>query len=535
MMIHVFRFGIFTNKNKTLGILTYIQGLLFSLIVINTNAQAIKNTPIENTYQNIIYKAADLAKENYQDNKESIPEELSSIGYQQYRSIRFAKDKAIWKDETNFEVQLFHPGFLYQHPVKINEVASQTINSIPFSVDLFNYGGQAPRINEITQSNLDFSGFRVHYPLNQRQYKDELIVFQGASYFRALGPGLHYGASTRGLAIDTAEPSGEEFPNFVEFWLVKPRPSSTTMVIYALLDSPSITGAYRFELLPGYPTKIRVRADLFPRTEIKKVGIGALTSMFFYGENKVKHVDDFRPEVHDSDGLLILSNHDEWIWRPLSNPSQLRVSSFSLLNPKGFGLLQRDKQFNHYEDLEAQYHKRPSLWITPKGSPWGKGRVELVEIPTQDETNDNIVAYWVPEQTLQTNKQHTIEYELSIVDAPQTTIIGKVAQMRIGWGGVPGQDNPPPKRQRIFVVDFSDWPANYTPGDLPIKPRLTHSSGSVSDLQAKLLPDQKTWRVSFKLLPDGNIPADMSLYLELNNQRLTETWSYVWYTDNLQP
>lgn len=519
------------NYRNTLTIIS-----IFTVFTVFINpysfGQGIKTTPIENTYQNIIYKAADLAKKPYDEPSQTVSEALSKIGYQEYRSIRFSGDKALWKDEANFEVQLFHPGFLYKHPVKINEIIKDDISSILFSMDFFSYDGQAPKINKVTAANLDFSGFRVHYPLNN-EYKDELVVFQGASYFRPIGPNMVYGASSRGLAIDTAEANGEEFPSFVEFWLVKPNKTDSNLVIYALLDSPSITGAYRFELFPGFPTKISVRADLFSRTEIKKVGIAALTSMFFYGENKVKHVDDFRPEVHDSDGLLVETANKNWIWRPLTNHKQLRVSSFSLMNPNGFGLMQRDRQFNHYDDIEANYHKRPSIWVSPKGQSWGKGKVELVEIPTRDETNDNIVAYWVPEQALKPNKQFTVEYDLTMTDRPNPAYLGKVESTRIGWGAVPGQDNPPPKRQRIFVVDFSGWPESSTPATLPVKAKLKNSTGTISDLHTTLLPDGKTWRVYFKLLPEGNVSSDMSLSLHLNNQQLTETWSYVWYPDNL--
>ncbi len=505
-----------------------------SISVSTTYAQAIIKTEVENNYQQIIYKAEDLAKQPYQEAEKTVPEELKSIDYQQYRSIRFLGDKALWKDESNFEVQLFHPGFLYKKPVKINEIMTDNISSIPFSVDLFRYDGQAPQISHVIQSALDFSGFRVHYPLNTDKYKDELIVFQGASYFRPLGPGLQYGASARGLAIDTAESSGEEFPHFTEFWLEKPSAKENTMKIYALLDSPSATGAYRFELLPGFPTKVKVRADLFFRKSVNKVGISALTSMFFYGENRVSHYDDFRPEIHDSDGLLVATETNEWIWRPLSNPSQLHVSSFVLQNPKGFGLLQRDKKFSSYEDMEAKYHARPSIWIKPTGKPWGKGRVELVEIPTSDETNDNIVAYWVPEKELTVGEQHTFEYDLTIVDKPSNTMLGQVVQTRIGWAGFPGQENPPSKKERLFVIDFSDWPENNFPEKFKLEAKLKNSSGNISDLQTALLPDNKTWRASFKLAPEGNIPVDMSLALHLNGKQLTETWSYVWYPDSIK-
>jgi glucans biosynthesis protein len=498
------------------------------------NAQAIiANTDTEHSYQQIIYKAADLAKQPFVNHEASIPDELRSMGYQQYRSIRFQGEKALWKDEANFEVQLFHPGFLYKQPVRINEIITDNVVNIPFSSDLFRYDGKGINLTSGSQSTLDFSGFRIHYPLNNENYKDELIAFQGASYFRPLGPSLQYGVSARGLAIDTAEPSGEEFPYFKEFWLTKPTPMANNMVIYALLDSASVTGAYRFELLPGIPTKIKIRADLFPRRAIKKLGIAPLTSMFFYGENKVSHIDDFRPEVHDSDGLLVATNNNEWIWRPLSNPLQLHASSFLVTNPAGFGLLQRDKDFTNYQDMEALYHRRPSVWIEPQGKPWGKGRVELVEIPTYNETNDNIVAYWIPEKVALPGQQQSFEYMLSIIDQPATTIMGKVVQTRIGWGGVTGEDNPPPKRQRLFIVDFADWPENLVPKQVNVSAKLDFNNAQIMDLQTVLLPDGKTWRASFKLLPENNSPVDMRLYLSSHNQRLTETWSYVWYPESL--
>lgn len=523
------------NKHTSTGLNTILLGLYLLCFSASSHGQLMKNTSVENVYQSIIYKAADLAKKPYSDREDLIPETLQKIGYQQYRAIRFESDKAIWKGDSRFEIQLFHPGFLYKKPVSINEVVNENIASIPFSSNYFNYDPGAPTINKLNEEKLHFSGFRIHYPLNTQYYKDELIVFQGASYFRPLGPGYLYGASARGLAIDTAEPSGEEFPHFVEFWLVKPNAADNRMVIYALLDSPSISGAYRFELMPGLPTRIDIRADLFPRTTIQKIGLSPLTSMFFYGENKVRHHDDFRPEVHDSDGLLVATDKGEWIWRPLSNPKKLKTSSFSLLNPQGFGLMQRDKDFDHYQDVEANYHKRPSLWVEPKGRPWGKGRVELVEIPTNDETNDNIVAYWIPETIPKPNQQLTLEYTLNILDEPNAALLGKVIQTRIGWAAVPGQDNPPPKNERLFVVDFAGWPDDYMPDQNSIKLSLNTSTGRYRDLQLVKLPDNKTLRVYFKFDPAGNLAADMTLQLTLNDQRISETWSYVWYPEQLAP
>ena len=239
-----------------------------------------------------------------------------------------------------------------------------------------------------------------------------MIVFLGASYFRAVGKDEVFGLSARGLAIDTAESWGEEFPWFREFWLVTPAPNAKELTIYALLDSPSVTGAYKFVVAPGEPTTASVDSRLFPRKEIRKLGIAPLTSMFFHGEDTTRWFPDFRPEAHDSDGLLMHFATGEWIWRPLDNPRTLGVSGFQTENPKGFGLVQRDRDFDHYQDLETSAHRRPSAWIEPRQD-WGAGRIETVSIPTNDDTNDNVVAYWVPEKPPRPGESGTYGYTMS--------------------------------------------------------------------------------------------------------------------------
>src|SRR5690606_23556797 len=278
--------------------------------------------------------------------------------------------------------------------------------------DFFIYHGDPVQVPADAISRLGYAGLRVHYPLNKPQYKDEFLVFQGASYFRLVGPGQAYGLSARGLAINTAEASGEEFPAFREFWLIKPAADASRMWFIALLDSPSLTGAYSFELAPGAPTSVRVEARLFPRADITKLGIAPLTSMFFYGENRTRFIDDFRPEVHDSDGLLMQTGAGEWIWRPLANPPELRVTSLQDRNPLGFGLLQRHRNFVTYHDTEAKYVRRASICIEPDGQ-WGAGRLELVVIPTDSDTNDNIVAYWVPSAPVKAGSDWRFRYKLT--------------------------------------------------------------------------------------------------------------------------
>nr|WP_324259951.1 glucan biosynthesis protein G [Cellvibrio fontiphilus] len=479
----------------------------------------------------IAERAKKLAKREYKPIEANIPDALAKMDYDQYRSIRFRPEAALWHKESLFELQLFHPGFLYREPIVLHMANDAPDSFVQFKQDFFTYDGPAAPLAGIAPNNIGFAGFRIHYPLNSNEYKDEFVVFQGASYFRMVGPGLAYGLSARGLAIDTAEPKGEEFPVFREFWLIKPAPEDTRMVIYALLDSPSISGAYRFEIIPGAPTEMAVEARLFARKDILKVGIAPLTSMYMWGENHTRFVDDFRPEVHDSDGLLMAASNGEWIWRPISNHRQLRVSSMLDENPRGFGLLQRDRDFDHYMDMEARYEKRPSMWIMPEGD-WGKGRAELVEIPSDSETNDNVVAYWVPAKAMKAGSSATYKYRLRSFDDHLAENTGaKVIRTRIGWGANPGQANPPPVSKRKFVIDFRGGELDNLSADAPLIAEMQQSSGAISELSVRQLPDGRTWRASFKLEPDGNNVADMRLFLKLRDQRLSEVWSYVWYPD----
>ncbi|MGX1111671.1 glucans biosynthesis protein [Pseudoalteromonas sp. MBR-15] len=496
--------------------------------------------PQEKLFDVITARAKKLASEPYVAPKDLELEALTSIGYQDYRAIRFRPDQAIWKDQSLYEVQLFHPGFLYKSPVAINTLEQNAeVKSLPFKTDYYRYDATAAPLEAeistaIKNTQLGHAGFRLHFPLNNSEYKDEVAVFQGASYFRLVGPHQVYGLSARGLAVDTALSSGEEFPVFKEFWLVKPAPEDTTIVLYALLDSPSVAGAYRFELTPSTNTEVKTQMQIFARKDINKLGIAPLTSMFYHGENSTKFFDDYRPEVHDSDGLLMQSAEGQWVWRALNNPKKLSVTSFSYDNPKGFGLAQRDRDFNNYLDTEAHYHNRPSMWIEPMGS-WGKGRVELVEIPTDTETNDNIVSYWVPEQAMKAGDSLSFSYKLSTFNATLASQDkASVLRTRIGSAALPGEKNPPPKSHRQFTVDFSGENINQLSANFAMKADLTLSSGEISDKTVQQLPNNQGWRVAFKVAPEGDKPVDMRLSLKLRNKEISEVWSYVWYPNDVQ-
>jgi glucans biosynthesis protein len=347
------------------------------------------NPPKRFNFADVHRRAAGLAKQTFEDSKREIPAFLRDLSYDQYQDIRFRPEKALWRNEgLPFEVRFAHLGFLFLWPVKINVVENGEVKPVAYSNDYFDYGHN--KVPADLPADLGFAGFRLLYPLHQDGRYDEVAVFLGASYFRAVGQNQGFGISARGLAIDTGLPKAEEFPFFREFWIEKPARDATDITVYALLDSQSATGAYRFVIKPGLATICEVKAHVFMRQKVQKLGIAPLTSMFFHGELTDRFMDDFRPEVHDSDGLLLETGNGEWLWRPLVNPRRLNVSSFQDTNPKGFGLLQRDRDFSNYQDLEALYQRRPSAWIEPVGE-WGKGVVQLIEIPSSAERYDNIV------------------------------------------------------------------------------------------------------------------------------------------------
>ena len=486
-------------------------------------------------FEHVTARARSLAETTYASPDAVLPAALERMDYEQYQSIRFRPEAALWQNETPFEVQLFHPGSLYRESVRIHLVYDQQIAALRFDKNRFRYDGSAASIADIVGPELGYAGFRIHYPLNSTAIKDEVVAFLGASYFRLLGRGHVYGLSSRGLAVDAALESGEEFPSFREFWLVRPGPEATTLTFYALLDSPSVTGAYRFDLEPGAPTALEVDARLYARHDVAKLGVAPLSSMFLYGPDRTPAFDDFRPQVHDSDGLLMHTAAGEWIWRPLSNGPGLQVTSLRDDTPRGFGLLQRDRDFDNYLDLEANYHRRPSEWVALGEGDWGRGGVELLAIPTGSEFNDNIAAYWVPDPPFMAGDERRYRYRLMTFDSRlEAQTLAQVERTRIGRDALPGQSASSGPSQRRIIVDFSGGDLSSFESTQPVEAQLETSAGQTSDLRVQPLPDGRGWRAVFRLSPAGNRPADMRLYLTLDGRPLTETWSYVWYPDRVQ-
>lgn len=475
--------------------------------------------------------AKDLAGKPYAAPKsDSLPTWMTALSYDQYRDIRFNPDQALWTaDESPFRAMFFHPGYLFREPVMLNECTSTHQQRIRLAEEFFNYGKLVPERGEFP-ANSGFGGFRLHARLNNPGAFDELIALQGASYWRALGKAQRYGISARGLAIDTGvDGTKEEFPVFREFWLSKPVKGDAAAIFYGLLDGPSYTGAYAFKVEPGEDTTVSVQTVLFARKSVLRLGIAPMSSMFWFGENSRRRFDDFRPEVHDSDGLSIRCGNGERIWRPLSNDSgQLEFSFFKLDKCDGFGLLQRDRRFAAFEDGEAAYHLRPSLWIEPT-SDWGAGRVVLMEIPTINELADNVVAMWEPATTPQPGDRVEFSYKQHwTMAADPAAAGGHVVATRTGvhkWQ----------PEQRTIIVEFAGGGLENLGETIPVpQVQILGDVAGKAKIQGTAVQPMGPghWRLAFQLAPaaeGGKLadigPLELRASLKKGDDFLTETWA----------
>lgn len=478
-------------------------------------------------HEAVVRRARELATMAFDGTVPPLPDSLSKLDFDGYRDIRFRPDRALLSQGGGpFRMQMFHPGFLFTRTVTINVVRDGQATPVPYSAQLFDYG--RTRIERALPVNLGFAGFRLHYPLNDPRMADELVAFLGASYFRFLGRGQRYGLSARGLSLDSGS-QNEEFPFFREFWVETPGPDSDRIVIHALMDSASLTGAFQFHVYPKTETTLDVVATLFPRRALSRVGIAPLTSMFFTGENERRNIDDFRPEVHDSDGLLIHSGTGEWIWRPLRNPQKQAISAFVDRNVKGFGLLQRDRNFEHYVDLEADYELRPSYWVEPTHD-WGEGHVELIELPTDNETNDNIVAAWVPKQPLEAGTQHVFRYRLRALSTSDGLHPGgRAVSTYQTIAKAISAPEPVPANSRRFLLDFAGGDlAHYLTDPDQVKVVPSISNGRILRTFVMPNPNLGGFRAGIDVeVPPGQT-ADLRAFLKVGSRALTETWTLPW-------
>ncbi len=442
--------------------------------------------------------------------------------YDEWRGLRFRPEKSLWRsDKLQFEAQFFPAGGFFTRPIDIFEIIGDDVHPVPVTRGDF-FENDKPLSNDTRPAAL--AGFRIHYPLNNPAYMDEMVAFIGASYFRALGEGQQYGSSARALALDTTGGNPEEFPDFVRFWLVKPTADARSFTMYALLDSPRASGAYRFDFRPGVTTEVDVRSRVYLRAGVTTFGVAPLTGMFFGGENQPPP-GDFRPEIHDTDGLQVNTGSGEWIWRPLVRPQAPFVTSFSMDRLGGFGLMQRDRRFASYEDLEAHYHRRPSIWVQPLGD-WGPGRVELMQLPARNEADDNMVAFWVPAKAPQPGKPVALDWRLSWAgDNPPGPSAGRTVQTRVGFGYL---EKAAPQNRVVFHVDFAGGSLAAVPADAKVE-AVASGDANTRVVSTRVEPNTIAggWRMTLDVERlDRRQPLELRAFLRLNNDTLTETWTY---------
>lgn len=450
-----------------------------------------------------------------------VPQAWRDLTYDQYRAIRYDTSRAFWAGtDTTLEFDLFPPGLYFPHSVEVNMVENGVARGVPFDMSLYEKHEIVPDDLPV-DDRLGYSGVRLRAEIARPGFFQEYAVFQGASYFRVIARDLVYGLSARGLTVNTAAPEGEEFPAFTRFWIEKPAPGARLHRIHALMESPSVTGIYHFTLDPYGPSAdVDVRCTLWPRTDLENVGIAPLTSMFYFDAKNRDRFNDFRSAVHDSNGLTIHNGNGEMLWRPLGNPRTLQVSSFVDDGPQGFGLAQRARRYSDFHDLEAQYHRRPSVWITP-GEDWGRGAVTLVEIPTDKEIFDNIVAYWRPRAPLATGSEHAFSYRMSWTgEIPGQKPVAPVLETRIGRGF-------PDNLRQVVTVDFAPHPA--VPDDLAALATYVNSNRlEPSEGRIQRNPETGGPRLAFSFDPGEVDVAELRAQLFHEERAVTEVWLYKW-------
>lgn len=484
-------------------------------------------------FEDVRRMAGELAAAPHQPPTRELPAEIAELTYDENRGIRFRRERALWHEAsgaaTSFSAEFFHRSNWHPQRVEIFEVVDGEARAVPYDPGMYRFDESDPP--GALPPEFGHAGFRLHYPINRPDYADEVIVFLGATYFRPLAQGQVYGVSARGLAIDTARQYGEEeFPVFTRFWLVRPSAGDREVEAYALMDSRRAAGAYRFRIRPGQETRVDVEAEIHPREELRGVGLAPLTSMFWYGEADRRPLRDYRPEVHDSDGLLMRSGGGERLWRPLFNPAMLggsdvptrgvHVSRFRFDGVDGFGLMQRDRAFANYQDLEARYDDRPSLWVEPQGE-WGSGVVELVEIPSGDEFADNIVAAWIPDEQPRPGEPQTYRYTLTATTRPDPSLPAKTPGAIVTGTRFERRHGP----LRV-IVDFEGDRA--TP-DRAGSIRAVATTADGTSLEAVVMPNPDTGGV--RVFFDAPTPAneahpDVRLFLEDDLGIVSETWTF---------
>lgn len=440
---------------------------------------------------------------------------LASMTYDDYKKIQFERGATIWsKEDRPFRLIPLVPGFLFKTPVNLNLVVGGVARRILYNPKIFDFDSTSSDLAKAQPGG--YSGITLLHPINRPDKWDEVMVFQGGTYFRALGKNNWYGLSARGLAINTARPQGEEFPVFTDFYIEKPRPNANSMVVHAIMQSQSATGAFSFSIIPGERTFVDVNSVIYPRQDITHYGIAPLTSMILFNAMARNRFDDVRPAVHDSDGLLYITANGERVWRPLNNPKRLAVSAFAAEGFKGFGLLQRHRQFTDFQDIEAHYHDRPSTWVIPTND-WGKGAVHLIEIPTDKEIHDNIVAFFQPEQVMQAGQAYQFDYRMIFgASVAADDLPGRIVHSASGLA-------LNEEERREFFIDYQ---AESFPPDLEVV--ASASTGNITHTLVTYVEEIGRLRVYIKFAPGQAELSELRVALQQQGKQWGESWVYRW-------
>lgn len=444
-----------------------------------------------------------------------LPDGYATLPYDQYSGIRAQPGGMIWAGENRgFTIEPLHRGYVFSNPVSLFTVEDEIVRKVTFDRSKFDYGRVTPPPPNV---DLQFSGMRIATGL-ERPY--EVATFQGATFFRALAKGQNYGAMARALILRPGETRGEEVPFFRAFWIERPGPASGSLVIHALLDSESLTGAVRMTLRPGDVTLIDVEMTLFARKELDHVGFGGTMGTFLSGPQSRRTFDDLRPSVHEVSGLQILTGNGEWIYRPVSNPATLQVSSFLDTNPKGFGLVERERDPGAFQDDDQRYELRPSVWVEPLGE-WGAGSVQLIEIPSDSDVNDNVICYWRPRQPLAAGSETSLAYRQAWgwqpPERPTLAVASRVRQGRGSQG-----------RRRRFIVDFTGDKLADAGIVTSARANLTAAPGAIHNVRLWPYPERKLMRVGFEVDPGNDNLSELRLVLQAGGQPISETWLNRW-------
>lgn len=482
------------------------------------------------SFEGLKATAEALAGQPYTAPRQPDPEIVQKIDYERWGQIAFEPESALFASGPGqFPVTFFHIGKFFPKSVEMYVVEGGQARPIIYNQAMFTMPANSPARQ--LPPGIGFAGFRVQEPRSGSidWHKNDWAAFLGAAYFRAIGELYQYGLSARGVAINTASADKpEEFPDFTHFYIETPT-TNDSLVINALLEGPSVTGAYRFEMTRGKGVIMDIEHTLNLRQDVSRLGIAPLTTMYWFSEAAKQTAIDWRPEVHDSDGLALWTGSGLRIWRPLNNPERTTASAFSDHNPKGYGTLQRDRLFDHYLD-GVNYDRRPSLWVEPKAD-WGTGAVHLIEIPTDDEIHDNVVATWVPEGPAKAGNKYAFGFRLHwLADEPHPTALARCVATRLGRGGQPGQ--PRPQGVRKFMIEFLGGPLDSLPFGVKPSMELSTSRGRFTDYQyTEAVPDGVNghWRAQFDLVVDGLDPVELQCTLKNGEQALSEVWAFQYH------